>query len=399
MRILYLNTLYAPHVGGGAEVTLRTLVEGMHQRGHEVVVLTTGPGAGIQEDTVNGVRVLRAGLTNIYWHHRADKATAWRRGLWHLLDIYNPAMGKVVEQVVRHERPDVVSCHNLPGWSVAAWGAIKRAGVPIVQVLHDLYALCPNSNMFRDGRSCETQCARCRLLRLPHPRLSAQVDAVVGVSRYVLGRHLHAGYFQRARIKTSIHNVRDIQIVRRNGSVALTGAIRFGFIGTLTRSKGIELLLSEFKRADLRNAQLIVAGTGDSRYESHIRNFSANNVQFIGRADPETFFSSIDVLVVPSIWNDTLPGVVFESLIFGVPVIGSRMGGIPEMIENGVNGYIFDPRKPGELGALLGEVAQNPKRLELMRAAVARSASAYVDRSGWYEKYEKLYTELSSVEV
>ncbi|QCQ20831.1 glycosyltransferase [Desulfoglaeba alkanexedens] len=90
-------------------------------------------------------------------------------------------------RVLEIERPDVVSIHNLPGWSAAAWTTIAEKGIPSVQVLHDSYAICPKSTMYREGSgNCARQCISCRLLRLPHRRLSRRVSAVVRFSRYIL---------------------------------------------------------------------------------------------------------------------------------------------------------------------------------------------------------------------
>lgn len=396
MKILYINTLYEPYVGGGAEITLRTLVEGIKRRGHNVVVLTTGPEAGTKEEVIRGVRVIRAGGGNVYWHHRPDKPIKLLRAAWHMRDIYNVAMGEVVERVVRAERPDIVSCHNLAGWSASAWVALRRANVPILQVLHDLYNLCPNSNMFRNERSCVKRCARCSLFRFPHSKLSAKLDAVVGVSRYVLDRHINGGYFKESGIREVIHNVRDLKQKKRSGLCGENGRVRFGFIGTLTPSKGIELLLNAFVRLRSERSELYIAGKGSESYEKTLKEIGMNNVFFLGYVTPESFFSGIDVLIVPSLWNDTLPGVVFESLIYGVPVIGSRRGGIPEMISHGSNGLLFEPDRPDELLSILEKLSMHPAAIESLQCGVSQSALPFLDMDGWFNSYCDIYRRMLS---
>lgn len=395
MKILFINTLYAPHIGGGAELILQAHVEGLQKRGHEVTVLTAGSEPGLTEDEVNGVRVLRAGLRNIYWHHRSDRPAWWQRTLWHLRDSYNPAMAKVVGDLVRREQPEVVVCHNLAGWSAATWGAVKRSGAPLVQVLHDVYSLCPNSNMFSAGHACASQCGRCKAFRLFHRYLSEHVDAVVGVSRFVLDRHLQYGYFRNARVRRAIHNARDMSPQLRVGSASLEGNVRFGFIGTLSPVKGVDLLLETFSRLNLPNAELWIAGTGKREYSETLRRYESSRVRFLGYSKPGNFFSSIDVLVVPSLWHDTLPGVVFEALAHGVPVLGSMRGGIPEMIEDGTNGFLFDPEDPQQLSELLKRLAENPGEIEVMRPKVIGGARPYIDVGGWLDQYEDLYAEVA----
>jgi glycosyltransferase involved in cell wall biosynthesis len=395
MKILHINILYAPYDFGGTEVTLQTLVEGMAARGHDVLVLTTGPDAGMRNEIINGVKVLRVGVRNIYWQAMREKPASWKRALWHLTDLYNPYMRQIVLDVVTREKPDIVSVHNLPGFSAAAWGAIYQARVPMVQVLHDQYAICPRCTMFRNGDICKRQCLACRLLRLFHPRLSNKVTSVVGVSRFVLDHHLQYGYFKNTPVKRVIHNARDMSWALSVPCRQQDETVRFGFIGTLTQSKGIELLLKVFKRISKSNWQLHIAGTGPSLYENMLHDsYAGTNVIFHGVQKPVDFYPNIDVLVVPSIWNDTFPGVVFEGLAFGKPLIGARRGGIPEMIEDHVNGLLFDPQRPEELMAAMVKMSEDADFRASASRAAYNAAPYYLDSNRFLSSYENLYYDL-----
>lgn len=390
MKLLFLNTLYTPHIGGGAEIILKSLVEGIAKRGHDVTVLTTGPLPGVQKEKINGVTVLRVGIKNIYWHYRKTKPQVWQRVLWHLFDIYNPAMAKIVETIIREIRPDVVNCHNLAGFSVSALSAVKRTGTPVLQVLHDLYNLCPNSNMFRNGKSCEQQCFHCRMFRLPHAKASMHVDAVVGVSQYVLQKHLDHNLFGGASIKTAIHNVHQKNASPKN-RYAEKATVTFGFIGTLTQAKGIELLINACNTLDPgKKAKLLIAGKGSEEYETYLKRYESNNIVFLGQVKPEEYYPMIDVLVVPSIWQEAFGMVIIEAFAYGIPVIGSRRGGIPEIIEDGVNGYLFDPENNDELVQLLALTMNNHEGIETMRKNAREASLRFTDRKRWIEKYENI---------
>src|SRR5690606_37906044 len=97
----------------------------------------------------------------------------------------------------------------LAGWSVGVWDEVHQAGVPLVQVLHDLYLVCANSNMFRGDLPCEKQCLDCHLLRYRHRDKSAKVNAVVGISKSILSRFTAMGYFPNAE-NFVIHNTRSV---------------------------------------------------------------------------------------------------------------------------------------------------------------------------------------------
>ena len=93
MKVLLVNKLYAPDIGGGAELTLADLASGLQARGNQVMVVTTTSGDAVVESDVAGVRVTRLPLRNIYWHHGGARRGPLQRMLWHARDAHNAAMG------------------------------------------------------------------------------------------------------------------------------------------------------------------------------------------------------------------------------------------------------------------------------------------------------------------
>lgn len=392
MKVLFLASLYAPYIGGGAEITLQNLVNALRKHGVEVVVLTIGPNKGMVEEQIEGVQVYRAGIHNIYFHHTKTQPPQWKRNLWHLLDIYNPFMKKYVRQVIKKEKPDVVSCHVIAGWSISTWDVLYEMNVPIVQVLHDQYLLCPRSSMFNGTTPCNGQCIKCRLMRILHPSRSNKVTAVIGVSRFILQKLLRFGYFSNTPIKEYIHNTRafhfaSLPVVQKNEAETV-----FGFIGTLAVNKGIDLLLATFIKTAKPHWRLKVAGRGKEEYESMLKKrFAHPQIEFLGYMSQELFFSTLDVSVVPSLCEDTFPGVVFESLQFGVPVIGSKRGGIPEMIVDGKSGVIFDPDLPHALSDAMNAMASNIDHYRSMKGQIQQNAAVFGDQDTWAKTWINVY--------
>lgn len=399
MKVLIVSSLYAPDVGGGAEIILKEHVNALKQQGVEVSVLSIGSNSGLIKDEVEGVRVWRAGIKNLYFHHSLTRPKGWQRMLWHTRDVYNPFMKSYVRQVVEIERPDLASCHNVTGWSVAAWDALTECGVPIVQVLHDQYLLCPRSTMFRDNAPCSRQCLRCRMMRLPHASKSNQVRAVVGVSRFILDKLLRHGYFRDTPIKEFIHNARKFpfnpaSLPHRDDD----GTLVFGFIGNLAPNKGVESLFDAFTGTTAPNWRLLVAGTGMVDYDLMLRSrYTDHRICFLGYCNPEDFFTNVDVTVVPSLWEDTFPGVVFESMLFGVPVIGSQRGGIPEMITSGVTGLLFEPDQQNSLVNAMRKMEKNICQFRESRIAITEQAVSFKDQGRWTDKWLNVYRQASSI--
>lgn len=399
MRILYLHTLYAPYIRGGAETTVQTQAEGMQERGHTVAVLTIGPHKqGTTEEQVNGVLVFRAAYQNVYFHYRDDQAPLWQRILWHWRDRDNAAMEAPILEVIRQFKPDVVSCHNLAGWSIAAWRAIRSTGVPIVQVLHDQYLLCPRSTMFSRGKVCERQCTYCTLSRRQHAKASQQASAVVGVSQFILNKLKAAGYFTGVKTQTAIHNVHPGGLPplpnKADRHARLKGKTVIGFIGTLSQHKGIELLLRCFTSlGDRSDLHLLVAGTGNHRYVEDLkRKYSASNIEFLGYVNASTFYPLLDVTVVPSIWEEPLGNIIFESFSYGVPVIGANSGGISEMIKDEYNGLLINISSNLQLKDEIENI--NSRILNFLPRQIIRENSIqYVDIDTLIESYLRVYGE------
>ena len=398
MKILYVNSLYPPDVAGGAELSLAMLAGGQRANGHDVLVAATTGAPEVVDECVAGVPVVRLPLDNLYWPPAPDpKPDALRRLAWHARDIDNRAMAEALAGVVRRFDPDVISFHNLVGFSASAWRVAKDFGKPAVQVLHDYYNLCPKSQLFRDERNCETPCRQCSVFRIGRAKASNQVSAVVGASQAVLDAHLRNGLFADVAARRVINNARDYPAAPTREYPAL--ARTFGFIGTVAPWKGVGLVLEAFDRLrsepGMQDLRFIVAGGGEAEYLAELRARHASpSIEFIGKAKPADFFAVIDASIVPSLWHDPLPGVVFESMIFGVPVIGARRGGIPEMITHEIDGLLFEPLAEGELDACMRRLATVPGLLGDYGDRARRASAHYADTGRVIDAYHRLYQEV-----
>lgn len=395
MKILFVHALADPNAGGGAEVTIWTLMRALRDLGHECVLLAASDKEGLRKEVREGVTVYSAKLKNLYLPKHNQQRPAVQKVLWHALDSSNPFMQGFLKEVVAEERPDVASVHCLNGWSALSMRTLKNAGIPIVQVLHGYEYVCVKATMYRGGKNCASQCGSCRLFRLPHRRLSRYANAVVGVSRFTLERHLVQGYFRDVAIQDVINNARDPQGLGLESVAVARGPsepLRIGYIGRLDPSKGLELLLRAFHEAKLADAQLWIAGNGQSDYEQSLREqWASERVRFLGRVAQGDFYPNVDVTVVPSLWEEPLGGVVREGMAFGRPVIGSRRGGMPEMIKCGENGILFEPDNVGELAAAMRQLANDPALRIRMGKAARASVKSFLDPRSWASKYVALY--------
>ena len=387
MKILYINSLYSPYIEGGAEISLKLIVEGMSSKEYEVAVLSLSPDKGLKEELVNGVRVYRAGLENLYWPYVKTKPGKFKRFLWHIKDRYNQNMADHLQDVLQKEKPDIVSCHNLAGWSVAVWDVIHAAGIPIVQVLHDMYLLCANSNMFKSDLPCTTQCFSCHVLRKSHLEKSKQVDAVVGISKNILERFIGHGYFPSAK-KFVIHNTRKIAPSTDRRRRQSGDPLRIGYIGTLSAIKGIEWLIEQFQAVDIP-ATLVIAGRGKADYEEKLKSMVHKpGISFLGFMPSAEFYRMVDVVVVPSLWQEPLGMVAIEALANNIPVIANKSGGLQETVIDGINGLYCYASSPGSLGQTIVRLYQEPDLYNRLSEAARDSISHILNEDRMIGEYQ-----------
>jgi glycosyltransferase involved in cell wall biosynthesis len=128
-----------------------------------------------------------------------------------------------------------------------------------------------------------------------------------------------------------------------------------------------------------RNWTLVLGGRGEPAYEQGLRTlYTDPRIRFLGFVEPAELLSRIDVLVVPSLLQEPFGRVLIEAYGHGVAVIGSRRGGIPEVIEDGETGLIFEPKDPASLSRAIATLLDDPEKVADMKAgALARATSRF----------------------
>ncbi len=399
MKVVFINTLYAPNEIGGAERAVRAMAESLVASGDEAVVITLAPDGKASVGEVNGVRVHYVPLFNVGFLHARKPLPKWRRLLWHLVDSYNPIMGRRVQRILEQERPDLVECNNLQGFSVAVWRAAKRLGLPVMQVLHDYYLGCANSTMYRQGRNCAAQCADCRVLCAPRRRLSTIPSVVSAVSHRTLARICGTGMFPAATPRSiGPTGIRLEQFSQAATSRAARrpGMLVVGYLGRIEPVKGVDLLLEAVSAMAPGRIIALIAGGGDREYVDGLRTrFAAPNIEFLGVVDPASVFARIDLLVVPSLWEEPLTRVIAEAYAAGVPVAVSRLGGMPEIVDEGRSGYVFEGGSVEAIRQLLEGLPDQPLSApEQVAWRIAKSAAFSVEAV--YERHRALWQATAS---
>jgi glycosyltransferase involved in cell wall biosynthesis len=394
LKVAIVSSLYEPNAHGGAERVAQSVAEALVGQGHRVDVISLGKAARAERTELNGVQVHTLPLRNLYWPFPVAPAGPVRKVAWHAIDAHNLRMARAVDTLLGEVRPELVNTHLIAGFSAAIWRAVARRGLPLVHTLHDHYLLCPYSTMFKNGKNCARQCLGCRVATLPRRAMTRHVDGVIGVSRYILDRHLDVGLFPGVGASVVYSGYR--RPGRRPPQAAARAAgepLRIGYLGGLFANKGVHRLLKAFLSLAPQAAQLWIAGAGDPAYEASLKARSAarGDVRWLGVVRPEDFLPHLDLLVVPSLVNEAMGRVVVEAFAFGVPVAAAKRGGIPELLARG-GGWLFDPDQRGALRALLARLLADRAALAAMRPVALAQAPRFSGESmysGYLAAYEQ----------
>jgi glycosyltransferase involved in cell wall biosynthesis len=379
MKIALVNDKYIHHEGGGAQESVRILAEALAARGHQVSVWATTylAGQGRTSEVHASVRVTFVPVANVYWPH--GPRPGFLKPLWHAFDAHNPAMAARVGQLLDEARPDILHTNILAGFSPAIWAEAAKRDIPVVHTLRDYYLTCPKGARFKNGTECHSTCASCRLYSFPKKHATRHVDAVVAISRHLLHAHTIS-----SPIREIIHNSYKAEGILPRRSHR--GGLQIGFLGRLFGTKGIELLIDSVRQTD--SAHLYLAGGGSPGYEEKLREMAPSRTTFLGTTSPRNLFERIDVLVVPSLWHEPFGRVAIEAMAWGIPVVASQRGGLPEIVQSDRNGWLFEPNEAGSLTRLLK--ALTPEACLSKREACLKRSSAFLPEVITVQ-YEQLY--------
>jgi len=280
-----------------------------------------------------------------------------------------------MEALIRATRPDIVHCHNIyHQLTPSIVGAAHRLGVPVALTLHDYKLVCPAYLMRRDGHVC-SDCLEGGFRNVlkhrcaggdfwPSALLYAEAkvqqylgnyekaEVMIAPSRFM--QHMVAHRIPPARVRL-LHNGVDTSSIRpRDGDEGYAL-----YLGRLSPEKGVHTLL-EAHAASANGWPLVVAGTGPLE---HVLRRHYPKATFLGHVTGAQLHETLGraaVVVVPSEWYENCPMSVLEAMACGKPVVGSRIGGIPELVADGETGLLFDAGDARQLAGQLERLMADP---------------------------------------
>jgi glycosyltransferase involved in cell wall biosynthesis len=319
--------------------------------------------------------------------------------------------------LIRDHRPDVAHVHNVyPLVTPSIFHALKQHNIPVVQTIHNFRMLCPNGLFFTKGQICESCTTNGFIAAIKNKCMhdSYVISALYGSALwlawqtgnfpYNIDRYIVLNNFTAKELVNGGVPIDRITIGKNFVDSVANEPFRkeryILYIGRLSREKGIMTLLNALRPE--HNLALKIAGTGPLQDE--IVKYAANNplqkielLGFVSGAKKEDLLQKAICAIVPSECYENAPLSIIESLANGTPVIASRIGGIPDMINDGKIGLLFTPGDVSELSKAISVLANNPAIASKMATTALSYAKANYAPEQHYQHLLKTYREASRV--
>jgi len=374
MKILYLVHQFYPDHYTGTEKFLLELAKGCQRLGHRVKVISYSfrqrSGFSHEESGVLTQKSAYEGIPVTFVRLRKEPVDRQ----------YNLEPGEMLDfarRMLAEEKPDIVHAAHTMGVHDFIYAA-READIPYLLTLTDFFLLCPKFTLMtssnslcagpEQGLACDQLCSEIpnaairRRLEIASEFLR-QAHRVIAPSRF-LG--------EMFRKEHGDLNLREIGYgisyskIRRNLRRYQPGdKLTFFYGGSFIRHKGVHVLSQAFKWVE-GDAELKVYGSG--QYEYVLKQAAENDprIKLCGVFSADQIgevLSQVDVAVVPSIWYENTPIILLEALASNIPAVVTDLGGMTEVVRNGVNGRTFPIGDVPQLRNVLQSLIQNPEAL------------------------------------
>jgi glycosyltransferase involved in cell wall biosynthesis len=401
MKVLQINKHFYPK--GGSETVFFNTIQLLEQHGHTVIPFS-------MKDPKN--------RKTPYDSYFVDYTEPAQSGFWakikHLPSFfYNREAAEKLDWLIRDEKPDIAHIHLMfNSLSVSILPVLKKHRIPVVMTAHDHRLICP-AYLFLDGKG--RICERCRTGHYYHclihrcskgklfNSLALTLDSyfrkyIFPVDKYV-DRFVFVGRFSYEKHIEFSAKYRGKSVVRYNFTLIPPGEVPekenyLLYLGRISEEKGIPVLMKAMEY--FPGIKLKIAGTGPLL--EVLKRQNRPDIEFTGFKSGEELYDYIRkarFVIVPSEWYENNTLVIIEAYTLGTPAIGSRIGGIPEFIQDGVNGFLFEPFSVAQLKQTIGKALELSSEAYAAMCSEAQTFAANnFTEEAYYQKLIALYNDV-----
>ncbi len=339
-----LKIISAGYVAGGAENGVVKINPYFRDKGHSIKILASDMGANKK-----------------HFHDYVFKSIGPHSPIKVLLFLFHPFSFLTLKKVLKEYKPDIVHLHTMTQITPSVLFLLKK--YPTVMTLHGpetflskllIWYLKPShfKNDFYDKKNL-TMLGKLTYVYFNYIQKTVyrfglkNVDAFIAPSKYIQN-------LAQSDVSPIIHVPNFVEARQFH---ELTNNYNLLFVGRLEKMKGVEFLIQAmaFIIKAFPQATLTIIGDGSAKTAllNTVKDLQMDKyIQFIGwmeNKELDTYYEKASIVVIPSFWPENFPTVCNEAMSIGRPVIGTNIGGIPEIIDDGVNGYLVEPQNPAQI--------------------------------------------------
>jgi len=398
MKILVVNKYC--YLKGGSEQSMFKIAKLFESKGHENSLFSMADPRNI------GSRYNDCFVSSVDYNGTHTLPTRIRQAA---NIIFNKEARHKFEKVIRDFKPDLIQVHNIyHHLSVSIVEIAKKHNIPLFKFLHDYKVVCPVYALISNGRMCEGKCRNdqyywCTLRKCNdgnllksltntlemyannvYPNYYGMIDLFISPSKFLAQKVLSMG-FKPKHIVTLPHFAETKGIVPsyswKNKEIL--------YFGRISREKGIRTLIQSVKGVDV---VLKIIGNGPLHDElrEFVKKEGMLNIVFVPHLPHNELLKQISdcmFTVIPSEWYENCPNTVTESFICGKPVVGARIGGIPEMVIDNETGLTFESGNADDLREKILQLISNPDEI----VSFGKNARCFVETQLSPERYYDMF--------
>ena len=319
--------------------------------------------------------------------------------------LYSIEAKNKVEKVIQEEKPNIVHLNNFAHQiSPSIIDVFHDYEIPIVMTMRDYKLVCPSYTLLSNGRPCE----KCRIgkyywcllkrctkdsyaksllntieMYLHHKILHIynKIDAFISPSKFLANKVKEMGFKEEIFHLPNFVDTKDCEPKYDSNDKTIC------YFGRVSREKGLFTLIEAVKNLGVK-LRIIGEGPLEESLRFKVQSEKVDNVEFLGYKTGEELKKKVRnslVVISPSEWYENGPRVAMEAFALGKPVIGSRIGGIPELVRDGERGLTFEPGNVEDLRDKIKYLMSNPEKISEM----GRNARKFVEKELNPEKHYK----------
>lgn len=391
MRILIVNYRY--FISGGPEKYMFNIKRLLEEKGHEVIPFSIHSDKNMPTPySKYFVEPIGGRGVTYYDEYKKTPETILKMIT---RSVYSPEVKRAVQREIRDVKPDVVYViHFVNKLSPSVLSGAKKAGVPVVLRLSDYFLLCPRFDFLYNQKPCEDclekgykTCIKRRcvkgsffasLIRVFSMKVHKafniykNVDAFVTPSQFLKDKLIQNGFEEE---KIFCIPTFTAAAVKKEGPKARQEGYGYGlYFGRISEEKGVSTVVGAYEKMPQRCVKIMGDDTTPEAVslKKYIKEKNIKNIEFTGfksGSELEGIIAGAAFVIIPSVWYDNLPNTALEAFMHSKPVIASRIGSLPELVEDGVNGFLFESGNADDLCEKIALLDDEQTRKRLGSAA------------------------------